>query len=110
ATNDEVRDFLSRSFIKIDDNYSEESVKTANRKRIALAIDTLRQFSSNDNAKIFQYIRDYCEDIPIEDNAFKVSNEEQLKKVLYGIEQRYYMTPIGAKKRLANSIQEISHH
>ena len=36
-----------------------------------------------------------------------IGSEENLKQLMYGIEQRYYTTPIGNEKRLANSITTI---
>jgi hypothetical protein len=33
--------------------------------------------------------------------------EEELKKLLYGIEQRYYTTRQGGERRLANSITPL---
>jgi hypothetical protein len=81
-----------------------DDVKTSNRKRIAMAIDTINQFTSDDKQQIFQYIQSYCEDVPVDGDTFLVSTENHLKKILYGIEQRYYTTPIGNEKRLANSI------
>lgn len=92
ATHQEVEKFLSQKFISLDDNYSATKVGSANRKRITTAIDTITQFSEQEQSDIFKYIHDYCNDIPIENSAFKISNEEHLKKVLYGIEQRYYTT------------------
>lgn len=35
------------------------------------------------------------------------SNDEELKFLLYGIEQRFYTTILGDEKRLANSIQTL---
>lgn len=107
ATHQEVEKFLSQKFISLNDNYSATEVGSANRKRITTAIDTITQYSEQEQSDIFKYIHDYCSDIPTENNAFKISNEEQLKKVLYGIEQRYYTTQIGNEKRVANSIHKI---
>jgi hypothetical protein len=39
-----------------------------------------------------------------ENQAFKIATEEDLKALLYGIEQRYFTTPVGNERRLANSI------
>jgi len=58
--------------------------------------------------QIFQYIQSYCEDVPVDGDTFLVRTEEHLKKILYGIEQRYYTTPLGNEKRLANSILKLT--
>lgn len=107
ATQVEVESFLSNDFISLADDYSADRVKTANRKRIALVMDKLQQYSETEQQQIFEYIRPYCPHISANDNTFQISSEEELKLLLFGIEQRYFTTPIGNEKRLANSIQII---
>jgi len=107
ATNEEVNTFLKQEFIILKDDYSVKSVKTLNRKRIALAMDTLKNYSPQDKKSIFKYIKGYCPDVPFDNNAFNISNEEHLKKILFGIEQRYYTTILGNEKRLANSVIKL---
>ena len=107
ATQDEVDTFLEQDFISLEGTFTSNNVKTANRKRIAMVIDTINQFTPDDKQQIFQYIRSYCEDVPVDGDNFLVSTEEHLKKILYGIEQRYYTTPLGNEKRLANSILKL---
>jgi hypothetical protein len=69
-------------------------------------MDTLQHFTPRQKRAIFSYIREYCEGLNFDETAenFSISNEEDLKKLLYGIEQRYYTTKIGSQRRLANSI------
>lgn len=112
ATQEETESFLENDFIKLDDNYSADKVKTANRKRIAMAMETLNRFSSEEKHSIFVYIKDYCEDLNFDENDsnFTITNEDDLKKLLYGIEQRYYTTPLGNERRLANSIITLNPH
>lgn len=107
ATQAEVDTFLEHDFISLEGTFTSNNVKTANRKRIAIVIDTLNQFTQDNKQQIFQYIRSYCEDVPVDGDKFLVSTEAHLKKILYGIEQRYYTTPIGNEKRLANSILKL---
>ena len=38
---------------------------------------------------------------------FTIESENDLKSLLYGIEQRYYTTLLGNEKRLANSVTTI---
>lgn len=108
ATQDEVDAFLKHDFISLEETFTSNNVKTANRKRIAMAIDTLDQFTQNDEKQIFQYIHSYCEDVPFNDETFLISTENHLKKILYGIEQRYYTTLLGNEKRLANSVLTLN--
>ena len=107
ATQKEVDSFLNQDFITLANGYTCDSVKTANRKRIAQAIDSLNKLEPKDKPKIFTYIKNYCDDVAVNNNSFVVETEENLRKVLYGIEQRYYTTPFGNEKRLANSILKL---
>lgn len=43
-------------------------------------------------------------DLIAENDSFKISNEKELKLLLYGIEQRFYTTPDGRERRIANSV------
>lgn len=104
ATNEEVDSFLKNDFISLQNDYCVSNVKTANRKRIALARKTLEQLSDVDQKKIFDYIGEYCPDLKTDKESFEVGNEEEMKMLLFGIEQRFYTTPVGGEKRLANSV------
>lgn len=109
ATQEETEAFLQSDFIFLDNEYSAEKVKKANRKRIAMAMETLQRFNPVERRDIFVYIREYCIDLNFDENNenFTISDEEELKKLLYGIEQRYYTTRQGGEKRLANSVTAI---
>lgn len=109
ATQEETEEFLQNDFINLDESFTADSVKKANRKRIAMAQETLKKFKPREKKQIFSYIREYCADLEFDENDenFSISNEDDLKKLLYGIEQRYYTTRIGNEKRLANSITTV---
>ncbi len=70
-----------------------------------MAMDTLNGYSESDKKKIFKYIGKYSANIydPVH-NIFNIRNEEELKHLLWGIEQRFYTTVVGREKRVANSI------
>lgn len=107
ATQEEVNQFLGNDFINLSGEYSAESVGTMNRKRIALALKTYSDFSDSEKTQIIEYTKEYCSDVPVENNAFAIESEEHLKLVCFGIEQRYYTTRIGHEKRLANSVLKL---
>lgn len=107
ATQEEVGEFLEESFIELANKYCVDSVSKPNRKRIALAMATLDAMSEDDRTGMLSYIESYCEDKLKYDEAnkkFEIATDEDLKLLLYGIEQRFYTTPIGQEKRLANSV------
>ena len=108
ATQEETDSFLANDFISLKNEYSSNKVKTANRKRIALAAKTLSKLSELDRQNIFHYIGEYCPNLKVSDNAFEVGSENELKMLLYGIEQRFYTTPVGGEKCLANSVIKLN--
>ena len=104
ATAEETDQFLQSDFISLKDGYSAIDVKTANRKGIALAIKTLSELRPADRRNIFTYIGDYCPELRVTESAFAIGSEDELKMLLFGIEQRFYTTPVGGEKRIANSV------
>ena len=110
ATKEEVEGFLDESFIELANGYGLEKVSKPNRKHVALAIATLDAMPEADKNGIFFYIDGYCGEklkLDKETNKFEISTDEDLKLLLYGIEQRFYTTPIGQERRLANSVQNL---
>lgn len=110
ATQVETEQFLKNDFIRLEEGYNVNKVKTANRKRIALAMDTLGTYSPQDQQSIFTYTKEYCGELQYDENQkfFRIKSEDDLKKLLYGIEQRYYTTLLGNEKRLANSVMVLN--
>ena len=107
ATQAEVQSFLDHSFIGLEDGYSADKVKTLNRKRIAMVSDYLNRLDESQLGDLITYTTGYCADIDFSEGKFKISNEDQLKRVLFGLEERYYTTALSQEKRLANSIQRV---
>lgn len=54
ATDEETKHFLENDFIELKNDFNFESVKKSNRKRIALAMKTLNEFSDDQKTEIFQ--------------------------------------------------------
>ncbi|OZC63299.1 hypothetical protein CH276_13230 [Rhodococcus sp. 06-470-2] len=109
ATDEQVQAFLNSDFI--NSNIRPADVSKPNRKRIALAIDSLGLMSSAEQKSVLSYISEYSEgklSLDPKSGTFNVSNDEELKILVYGIEQRFYTTMVGKEKRLANSIVKIS--
>lgn len=104
ATEVETTDFLQKEFVQLDEDFTTAKVGKANRRRIAMALDTLNNFGEEEKGTVLNYIRDYCPDLEYQSNAFRIKSDDELKKLLYGIEQRYYTTPVGSERRCANSI------
>lgn len=110
ATQQETENFLQSDFICLKDGYDANKVSKPNRKRIALALDTLKKMSEENKAEILTYINHYCAQKLKFDHprgAVEISSDYELKLLLYGIEQRFYTTLVGDEKRLANSVIKI---
>lgn len=107
ATIKETDDFLHQDFIVLEDGFSAEKVKTPNRKRIALAVETIGRYNKNDQKHIYSYICSYCPNLKKNANSFKIGSDEDLTLLLYGIEQRFYTTEVGNERRIANSVIKL---
>lgn len=109
ATEEETTQFLSNDFIQLKQDYNASKVKTPNRKRIALAQKTLESLDADSRKNIFAYIGEYCPELKVSETSFEVGDEDELKMLLYGIEQRFYTTIVGGEKRIANSVVPFGH-
>lgn len=110
ATEEDVTQFLSESFINLSEEYDVSKVSKPNRKRVALAMDTLATLTPDKRDEMLVYINDYCRakvNFDPQTGSFSINSDDELKLLLYGIEQRFYTTPFGQEKRLANSVQPI---
>lgn len=106
ATNDEVDAFLQSDFIHAPD-YEANSVKVPNRKRIALVMDQISHYTPEDKTALFSYINDYIPSLDTVDGKLVITSEEDLKHVLFGIDERYYTTDRSHTQRIANSIVDL---
>lgn len=107
ATEEETGEFLNNEFICLKNAFSINSVKKSNRKRIALATKILNDFSDEQKKDIFQYTSDYYPNLKFDGNKFEIKDENDLKNLLYGIEQRLYTTPVTKEKRCASAVRLI---
>ncbi|ELR66117.1 hypothetical protein C942_00303 [Photobacterium marinum] len=110
ATAQEVEKFLEEDFIELSDNYGLEKVSKPNRKRIALAMDTLDAMEPVERDQMLTYIHSYCDQklrFDKDNGKFEIKTDDELKYLLYGIEQRFYTTPLSQERRLANSVQSM---
>ena len=110
ATEAEVKSFLNADFIELSGSYNHSAVSKPNRKRLALVINTIDSMPEAQQMSFISYIKEYCKDgvtITEDGKRFVLSTDNQLKLVLYGIEERFYTTQYSQEKRLANSVEAI---
>lgn len=106
ATAEESQTFLESEFLDVNPEYDVSKVSIPNRKKIALIKDTLEKYDDIEKQAIYDYTREYGQ-VVYENGKFKIDTDNDLKYILWGIEQRYYTTPIGGEKRVANSVITI---
>lgn len=104
ATDQEVKDFLEQDFIQVKEGFGVAKVKKMNRKRIALVKERFDSLSPDKKTQLIKYVGEYCPEIKTNDGAIAIEDDQDLKNLLYGLDQRFYTTPIDDEKRLANSI------
>lgn len=109
ATNEETQNFVENDFIQLGDAYGIDKIKTMNRKRIAMAMETLKSFSKKQCKEVLDYTHRYYPNLKYRsrDGVFIIDNENEMKYLLWGIEQRYYTTPITKENRVANSVSKL---
>lgn len=105
ATNDEVDSFLKDDLIN---NQEAFKVGIPNRKKIALALNKLNDFSKRDRVHITSYIKTYYPNLKVNNGKFVISSDIELTHFIYGIEQRFYTTEIGNEKRIASAVFALS--
>lgn len=105
ATNEETEAFLKSEFLK--SSIDVKAVSIPNRKRIALAIETLKSLEPEQKRKILDNMSEYW-DKKTKDGIYEITNNKDLENLLYGIEQRFYTTKVGDERRIANSIIKLS--
>lgn len=105
ATEEETSEFLNNDFIFIPESLEISKIGKASRKRIAMAINILDKFTDNERQEILDYTRENS-GLQLDDNnnSFIINDEEDIKKLVWGISERYYETPISKEKRVANSV------
>lgn len=99
ATNEETESFVENDFIQLGDGYGVDKIKTMNRKRIAMAMETLKSFNKKQRKEVLDYTHKYYPHLKYQskEGVFTVDNEDEMKYLLWGIEQRYYTTPMCEK-------------
>ena len=106
ATQEEVDAFVSNDFINLN-GVEATAIGPANRKRIADIGVKYNNLSQEKKDLLITYAKEKA-GITIENDAFKVQSETDLKKVLYAMDQRYYYADIYEEHRVASSVRVIT--
>ena len=106
ATQDEVDTFVNNECIVLD-GITNTSIGAHNRKRIADIGIKYNGLNVDKKTLLITYAKEKA-GVDIEDDAFKVQSETDLKKVLYAMDQRYYYADIYEENRVASSVRVIT--
>lgn len=110
STPEETRDFLNLDFIRLDAGFNADNVNVTNRKLITGALKKVKKLTPTKKAKLIKYIRRYSRGIVYDEasSSFAITNDKQLKELLYGIDERYYKASVAAESRVAKTISKLS--
>lgn len=103
ATEQETAIFLQSDFIALNNDFNASKVNKSVRKKIAFATSIISSLDDDKKYELIEYIKANAS-LTFNDNSFTISSEDDLKKLLFGISERYYETPISRERRIANSV------
>jgi len=106
ATQEEVNRFVNNNFINLDGIQS-NYIGEMNRKRIADIGNKFNNLSQEKKELLIEYAKNNA-NIELIDDKFNIKNENDLKNLLFALDQRYYFADIYEEKRVANSIKIVN--
>lgn len=110
ATDDEANRFLQSDIVDAQ-TLPIEKVGVSNRKRITSILTKYEAYTPNEKDTLKEYIKKSVgANLDFDDNAkkFVVNTDTQLRLLLYGIQQRFYMPPLEDEVQVATSSTRIS--
>lgn len=106
ATHEEVEKFLLHNFISTEMKANDIAVQ--NRKRIADIGEKYQALADDKKVALVEYVKSQVEEVKIKDGLLVINSENDLKELLYAMDQRYYYADVYREKRLANSIRTVN--
>lgn len=103
ATEQETSIFLQSDFIALNNDFNATKVNKNVRKKITLATSVINSLNDERKREMIEYIKANA-NLTFNNNSFVISSEDDLKKLLFGISERYYEAPISMERRIANSV------
>lgn len=110
ATAEETAQMLQTDIIQTV-NFDASGVGVSNRKRITSILAKYNQYDRDKKKTLKDYIKDIVGDnLPFDEatGKFSVSNDTQLRLLLYGIQQRFYQPPLEEEVQVATATTGIS--
>ena len=110
ATDAETTQMLQSDIIQTV-NFNASGVGVSNRKRITSILTKYNQYEQDKKRTLKNYIKDTVgENLPYDEatGKFAVSNDSQLRLLLYGIQQRFYQPPLDEEVQVATATTGLS--
>lgn len=110
ATAEETAQMLQTDIIQTV-NFDASGVGVSNRKRITSILAKYNQYDRDKKKTLKDYIKNTVGDnLPFDEatGKFSVSNDTQLRLLLYGIQQRFYQPPLEEEVQVATATTGIS--
>lgn len=110
ATDAETSQMLQSDIIQVN-GLDTAGVGVSNRKRITSILAKYSQYDSEQKNKLRQYIKETVgESLPYDDvsEKFIVNSDNQLRLLLYGIQQRFYQPPLEDEVQVATATTGLS--
>lgn len=111
ATDAETAQILQSDIIQTMGNFDSSGVGVSNRKRITSILTKYNQYDPEKKDTLRQYIKEKVGDnLQFDENTgkFRVSNDTQLRLLLYGIQQRFYLPPLEEEVQVATATTSLS--
>lgn len=109
ATNEEIGEFLNSDMISTVD-LDATKVGIANRKRITAILRIYNSYNNEQKNTLKNYIHNNVGDALnyTEEGKFVIENDNQLRLLLMGIQQRFYSVPLQEGVQVATSTTKLS--
>lgn len=108
ATAEDVDTFLSSDIVH-SNAFDTTKVGLANRKRITSILNQYNTYSPQQRSTLKQYIHEKVGDkLNFEGDKFIISSDKDLRLLLYGIQQRFYVPPLSEETQVATNTTSIN--
>lgn len=109
ATNEKTATFLDSDIVETV-NFDNSKVGFANRKKITAILNTYNSYDAKQKQILKEYIhKNVGEALPYTDNdKFRIENDDQLRLLLMGIQQRFYIPPLQNEVQVATNTTKLS--
>ena len=111
ATDEETEQMLQSDLISTIDGFNAFKVGVSNRKRITSILAKYNAYEPEKKSKLKRYILDNVGgNLPFDEatDKFTVANDVQLRILLYGVQQRFYLPPLEDEVQVATSTTGLS--